>query len=120
MTGMATPAHDIKLTTAYAIAGREVDTEIDVISADCAYGMNMVKDFFAGIRDIVGGRSNSVHSVLRDARRTVLAELREEAAAMGADAVIGVDFDYHELSGGGKNGMLMVVATGTAVRLRRG
>lgn len=114
---MPTTANDIILTTSYQVAGRTIDSEIDVISAQCAYGMNIFKDFFAGIRDVVGGRSKAVEQVLADARVAVLDDLRAEAAALGADAVIAMDMDYHELSGGGKNGMLLVVATGTAVRI---
>ena len=106
------------LTTSYEVAGREIDSEIDMVTAECAYGMNIFRDFFAGVRDIVGGRSKAVEKVLRDARRTVFDELRQTAEELGADAVIAVDLDYHELTGGGKGGMLLVVATGTAVRLK--
>lgn len=109
---------EIILTTAYDVAGRSIEREIDVITAECAYGMNIFRDFMAGIRDVVGGRSKSVESVLKDARQTVFDELREEAARVGADAVIAIDLDYQELAGGGKNGMLLVVATGTAVTTR--
>ena len=114
---MARAADDIILTTSYEVAGHTIESEIDVITAQCAYGMNIFKDFFAGIRDLVGGRSKAVEGVLADARVEVLADLRAEAAAIGADAVIAMDLDYNELSGGGKNGMLLVVATGTAVRI---
>ena len=88
---------------------------IDVITAECVYGMNIFRDVFAGVRDIVGGRSGAQQNVLRDARETVLKELRKEAHSIGANAVIAVDLDYNEISGGGKSGMLMVVASGTAV-----
>lgn len=110
-------ADDIILTTAYTVAGRTIEREIDVITAQCAYGMNIFKDFFASIRDLVGGRSKAVEGVLADARVAVLDDLRAEAAAVGADAVIAIDLDINELAGGGKNGMLLVVATGTAVRI---
>lgn len=106
------------LTTSFEVAGREIESEIDMITAECAYGMNIFRDFFAGIRDLVGGRSKAVEKVLRDARTTVFDELRLQAEELGADAVIAVDLDYHELTGGGKGGMLLVVATGTAVRLK--
>lgn len=108
----------ITLTTGFSLANREIIEEVDVITAECAYGMNIFKDFFASIRDFVGGRSQATEDVLRDAKDTVKEELRQEALRVGADAVIGIDFDYHELSGGGKNGMLLLVASGTAVRTR--
>lgn len=78
--------------------------------------MNILRDFFAGVTDATGGRSGSTQGVLRDARRTAMLELRAEAFALGADAVVGVDLDYSEFSGGGKS-MLFVVASGTAVKL---
>lgn len=108
---------DVILTTSYQVAERNIRGEIAIVSAECAFGMNIFRDLLAGVRDIVGGRSGSVQKVLRDARETVLADLAAEAAELGADAVIAVDLDYHELSGGSKAGMLLVVATGTAVKL---
>ena len=75
--------------------------------------MNIFKDLFAGIRDIVGGRSEAVQVTMRDLRRTALYELKKEAHAVGANAVVAVDLDYVELSGAGN--MVMLVASGTAV-----
>ncbi len=115
---MATARDDIILTTSFQVAGRDVERELEVITAECVFGMNLFRDFFAGITDMFGGRSGATQKVLRDARRTALSELREEAHDLGADAVIAVDLDYQELSGGDKGGMLMIVASGTAVRLR--
>ena len=80
--------------------------------------MHIFKDFFAGLRDIFGGRSKAIQNTLRDARRTVMAELRREALIVGGEAVIGVALDYHEITGGGKGGMIMIAATGTAVKLK--
>lgn len=111
-------AGDIVLTTGLSVAKREIEAELEVISAECVYGMHFFKDVFAGVRDIVGGRSKAVQETLRDARRTALAELRREALIINADAVIGISLDYHELSGGGKGGMIMLVASGTAVKLK--
>lgn len=111
-------ASKIILTTGYSIAGKEIECETEVVSAECAYGMNIFRDFFASVRDIVGGRSVATEKVLRDARRTALTELRREALRAGADAVIGVDLDYQELTGGGRLGMLLLVASGTAVKLK--
>jgi uncharacterized protein YbjQ (UPF0145 family) len=108
---------NMRVTTAFTVAGAEVEMELDIVTAECAFGMNVFRDMFAGMRDIVGGRSEATQKVLRDARKTCLAELKKEAAAVGADAVIGVDLDYSELSGSGKS-MLFLVASGTAVKLK--
>ncbi len=104
------------LTTTPTVPGREISGVLDIVAAECAYGMNILKDLFTSVTDVVGGRSGSTQTVLRDARRTVLAELRNEAFNLGADAVVGVDLAVSEFSGGGKS-MLFIVATGTAVKL---
>jgi uncharacterized protein YbjQ (UPF0145 family) len=78
--------------------------------------MNVFKDLFAGVRNVVGGRSEAVQKTMRDARETVLYELKREAHAVGANAVVGVDLDYVELAGTGSS-MLMLVASGTAVKI---
>lgn len=115
-------AAGIILTTTFEVAGRRVQHEIEILTAECVYGMNIFRDFFAGVRDVVGGRSAATQKVLRDARRTCLTELRREALMIGADAVIGVNLAYSEFSGAGlsgKTGMLFLVASGTAVKLRK-
>jgi uncharacterized protein YbjQ (UPF0145 family) len=112
----AQAAAQLVASTTHKIPGREVVGIVDVVSAQCALGMNVVKDVLSGVVDVIGGRSGSTQTVLRDARRTAMAELRGEAFALGADAVVGVSLHYSEFSGGGKS-MLFVVATGTAVRL---
>ena len=68
------------LTTRFDVVNREIETELEVVSAECVYGMNIFKDIFAGVRDVVGGRSKAVQDTLRDARKTALAELRREAS----------------------------------------
>lgn len=88
---------------------------IEIVTAECAFGMNIFKDLFAGVRDIVGGRSEAVQSTLRDSRKTALYELKKEAHAVGANAVVGVDLDYVELSVSGS--MVLLVASGTAVKI---
>ena len=95
----------------------EIDERIDIVTAECAFGMNIFRDIFADVRNIVGGRSVATQKVLRDARNTVLSELRREALLIGANAVVGVDLDYSEFSGGGKS-MLFLVASGTAVKVK--
>lgn len=102
----------IMLTTETA-PNLKITKRIEVITAECAFGMNIFKDLFAGVRDIVGGRSKAVQQTLRDSRRTALYELKKEAYEVGANAVVGVDLDYVELSAGGS--MVLLVASGTAV-----
>lgn len=103
----------IMLTTEAYPQGLTISRRIEVVTAECAFGMNIFKDLFAGVRDIVGGRSEAVQKTLRDARRTALYELKKEAHAVGANAVVGVDLDYVELSAAGS--MVLLVASGTAV-----
>jgi len=110
-------AKNLILTTEFAMPEYKVTERLEIITAECVFGMNMFRDMFASIRDIVGGRSKASQKVLRDARRTCLTELRREALISGADAVIGVDLDYAEISGDGKS-MLMVIASGTAVKIQ--
>ena len=91
-----------------------ITKRIEIVTAECAFGMNIFKDLFAGVRDIVGGRSEAVQKTMRDSRKTVLYELKKEAYEVGANAVVGVDLDYVELAGTGSS-MVMLVASGTAV-----
>lgn len=106
--------NEVLLTTETA-SNLNVLKRVDVITAECAYGMNIFKDLFASISDIFGGRNKSIQNTLKDARKNVLAELQKEAFSLGANAVVGIDLDYSEISGGGKLGMLFIVASGTAV-----
>ena len=106
--------NEVILTTETA-SNLNVVQRLDVITAECAYGMNIFKDLFASISDIFGGRNKSIQNTLKDARKNVLAELQKEAFSLGANAVVGIDLDYSEISGGGKFGMLFIVASGTAV-----
>lgn len=107
-------AKNVIVTTESSMPEYRVVERLEVITAECVFGMNLFKDFFAGITDFLGGRSKSSQKVLRDARRMALTELRREALIAGANAVIGVDLDYSEISGDGKS-MLFVVVSGTAV-----
>lgn len=109
-------AISLPLTTAFTTAAGEVAEEIDIITAECVFGINLFKDMLGGIRDIVGGRAGAHQRVLKDLRQTCLQELRINAVEIGADAVIGVDLDYSEISGR-NGGLLMLVASGTAVTL---
>ena len=88
---------------------------LGIVTGEAILGANIVKDIFASVRDIVGGRSGAYEESLRTAREEALREMATEARARGADAVVGVDLDYEVLGAG--NGMLMVSASGTAVAL---
>ena len=95
----------------------KIEKRINIITAECVFGMNIFKDFFASVRDVVGGRSESIQKTLKESKEIVLAELKKEAYEIGANAVVGIDLDYSEFSGGGKS-MLFIVASGTAVRIK--
>lgn len=93
-----------------------VTERLGIIAAEVVIGMHIFRDIGAAFRDVFGGRSQTMQRGLKDAREAALAELRLEAAQLGADAVVGIDLDYSEISGGGKS-MLFLVASGTAVKL---
>ncbi|HLL59877.1 MAG TPA: heavy metal-binding domain-containing protein [Allosphingosinicella sp.] len=103
------------VSTTSSIEGRPVTQYLGVVTGEVIVGANIFKDLFAGIRDIVGGRSGAYETTLRSARDTAFQELEAEATRLGANAVVGVDIDYEVI---GKEGsMLMVTVSGTAVRL---
>src|SRR5262245_58574664 len=104
------------LTTTPSVEGKAISQYRGIVTGEAILGANIFKDLFAGIRDLVGGRSAAYERVLSDARRVALDELTERAAELGANAVVGIDLDYEVL--GQANGMLMVSASGTAVVLR--
>ena len=106
---------DAILLTTETAPNLNITKRIEIVTAECAFGMNIFKDLFAGVRDIVGGRSEAVQKTMRDSRKTALYELKKEAYEVGANAVVGVDLDYVELSTAGS--MVMLVASGTAVRI---
>ena len=101
------------ITTTPTIEGHPIREYKGLVTGETIIGANFMKDFFAGIRDIVGGRSGSYESVLREAKDTALKEMEERAEMMGANAIVGVDLDYEAL--GSNSSMLMVTASGTAV-----
>jgi uncharacterized protein YbjQ (UPF0145 family) len=103
------------VTTTNSIEGRRILSYHGVVTGQTIMGANIFRDFFASIRDVVGGRSGSYEKVLRDARDAALAELESEALARGANAIIGVDLDYGALGSG--ESMLMVSASGSAVAI---
>ena len=99
------------ITTTSVIEGAKITRYYGIVSGETIIGANVFRDFFASIRDVVGGRSGS--EVLREAKDTALREMQEQARLLGANAVIGVDLDYETVGGSGS--MLMVTACGTAV-----
>lgn len=104
------------LTTTDSVEGRKVSSYLGIVTGDAVMGTNLFRDMFAGIRNIVGGRSGSYEKELRNAKAAALDSLMEEAEALGADAVVAIDLDY-EAIGGDSSTMLMVSANGTAIRL---
>ncbi|WP_088311529.1 YbjQ family protein [Novosphingobium sp. B 225] len=100
-------------TTTALIEGKPVQQYLGIVTGEVIVGANIFRDLFAGIRDIVGGRSGSYENVLADARRQAIAEMEAEAGKLGGNAVIGVDLDYEVLGANGS--MLMVSCSGTAV-----
>jgi len=103
------------ITTTNTLDGRPVTTYLGLVSGEAILGANIFKDFFAGIRDIVGGRSASYEGELRKAKLIALEEMQAQAESLGANAVIGVDLDYETVGIGSGGNMLMVSASGTAV-----
>ena len=109
--GSATPA--MIVTTTQTVDGRPVQGYLGLVSGEAILGANIFRDVFARVRDIVGGRAGAYERALREARDIAIQEMVDEAQSRGGDAIIGVDLDYETIG----EGMLMVSASGTAVRL---
>lgn len=103
------------VVTTSSIEGRKITQYLGLVSGDAILGANIFRDFFAGIRDIVGGRSAAYEKELRTAKQLAIEEMIREAEQLGANAIVGVDLDYETISMGQGGGMLMVSANGTAV-----
>ena len=103
----------MQLTTTHGIEGKRITKYCGIVAGEAILGANLFKDLFAGVRDLVGGRSATYERELQRARDMAMTELQERAAELGANAVVGVDLDYEVL--GQANGMLMVSVSGTAV-----
>ncbi len=104
------------LTTTDSVDGRRIKEYLGIVTGEAVLGTNIFRDFFAGIRDIVGGRSGSYEKELRSAKETAITEMVDEAKGKDADAILGIDLDYEHI-GTGERSMLMVTASGTAVKL---
>jgi uncharacterized protein YbjQ (UPF0145 family) len=103
------------LSTTNSIEGKKVVKYLGLVSGDAILGANIFRDFFASIRDIVGGRSAAYEKELRKAKDIAIGEMREQAKNLGANAIVGIDIDYETI--GTNSSMLMVSANGTAVVL---
>ena len=103
------------VSTTPHLEGRRIADYLGIVSGEAILGANIFRDLFAGVRDIVGGRSAAYEKELRRAKEIAIQDMIEQATALGANAVVGVDLDYETL--GANGGMLMVSASGTAVRL---
>jgi uncharacterized protein YbjQ (UPF0145 family) len=103
------------VVTTNTIEGKAIQHYYGIVSAQAIIGANMFKDIFAGIRDIVGGRSGTYEKVIEEAKQHALFEVQQKATQLGANAIIGLDLDFETV--GAKGSMLMVIATGTAVKI---
>lgn len=103
------------VTTTNTLEGRKIEDYKGLVVGEAILGANVFRDFFASVRDIVGGRSGAYERVLNDAREAAIAEMTAKAKALGANAVIGVDIDYETV--GASDSMLMVTVAGTAVKV---
>ncbi len=101
------------LSTTPTLENKKISSYLGIVTGEAIIGANLFRDLFAGIRDIVGGRSGTYEEVLREAKENALAEMEENARKLGATAVVGIDLDYETVGNNGS--MLMVTASGTAV-----
>ena len=105
------------IVTTPSLEGRRITRYVGLVSGEAILGANIFRDLFAGIRDIVGGRSAAYEPELRKAKTLALDEMQDEAQRLGGNAIVGVDLDYETITMGSGGGMLMVSASGTAVVL---
>lgn len=103
----------IIVTTTSVIQGKEIIEYIDIVNGEAIMGANIVRDVFASVRDVVGGRSGAYESKLKEARDIAMEEMKSLAKQKGANAIVGIDVDYEVV----RDGMLMVAVSGTAVRV---
>ena len=104
------------LTTTGTLQDKQIVQYYGIVSGEAILGANVFRDFFASIRDVVGGRSAAYEKSLREAKETALKEMEQAAISLGANAIIGIDLDYESINIGSGGSMLMVAASGTAVK----
>ena len=101
------------MTTTATVDGKPISRYLGIVTGEAIIGANIFRDIFAGVRDIVGGRSGTYEKALSEARQVAIMEMQTRAQELGANAIVGIDLDYEVL--GQNNGMLMVAVSGTAV-----
>lgn len=106
------------LTTTDVIQGAVIDSYLGIVTAEVVYGTNALRDFFAGIRDIIGGRTNSYEEIFRKGHLEAMRELEQRARQLGADAVIGIEIDTGTINVDAGGALLLITASGTAIKLR--
>jgi uncharacterized protein YbjQ (UPF0145 family) len=106
------------VTTTDAIQGAVIDSYLGIVTAEVVYGTNVLKDFFASMRDVFGGRTGSYERVFEKGQSEAIAELKERARKLGADAVIGIEIDTGTINVDQQGALLLITASGTAVKLR--
>jgi uncharacterized protein YbjQ (UPF0145 family) len=102
------------ITTTPDLQGKVIEKYLGIVSGEIILGANVVRDFMASVTDLIGGRSSAYENKLSEGRETALREMEDEARRLGANAIVGVDLDFETL----RDGMMMVIATGTAVYVR--
>lgn len=107
------------LTTTDVIQGAVIDSYLGIVTAEVVYGTNALRDFFASIRDIVGGRTASYERVFEQGQRNALAELEQRARRLGANAIVGIEFDTGTINIDQSGVLFLITATGTAVKVRQ-
>ncbi len=105
------------VTTTDVVQGATVTSYLGVVTAEVVYGSNALRDFFAGIRDIIGGRTNSYEEVFQKGQQEAIEELKKRARDLGADAVVGVELDTGTINIDDRGALLLITGTGTAVKL---
>lgn len=106
------------LSTTDVIQGAVIESYLGIVTAEVVYGSNALRDFFAGIRDIIGGRTGSYEQVFERGQREALAELQQRAQRLGANAVVGIEIDTGTINIDQSGVLLLITATGTAVRVK--
>lgn len=102
------------ITTTPDLQGKVIEKYLGIVSGEIILGANVVRDFMASVTDLIGGRSSAYENKLSEGRETALREMEDDARRLGANAIVGVDLDFETL----RDGMMMVIATGTAVYVR--